>query len=69
MQQHPLDQRVIDLIRVMDEMLADIPSTDGLDINEILGMYDGKLMVIGETWQELKTLLGIFGEADRPDQN
>lgn len=68
--QHPLDQRIVDLIRAMDGMLEDIPPhTEGLDINETLGVYDGKLLMIRETWEELKALLGIFGEHDAPDQN
>jgi hypothetical protein len=68
--QHPIDQRIVDLIRAMDATLEDIPPhTDGMDVNEIFGVYDGKLLVIREMWQELKTLLGIFGEDDSPGQN
>lgn len=66
---HPLNQRIVDLIRVLDELTADFPSTDGMDINEIMGMYDGRLMTIRDTWQELKSLLGIFGENQSPEQN
>ncbi|MDX2161160.1 MAG: hypothetical protein SF162_07545 [bacterium] len=55
------EQRIRDLVRALDAMTSDIPSVDGMDLNEITGMYDGRIMAIRDLWRELKQLMGLSG--------
>lgn len=50
--------RIADLVRTIDFLVSDLPSLEGMDINEIMGMYDGRMMAIRDAWTELTALLG-----------
>lgn len=57
MNEQERQQRISELVRVLDSFTSDFPNTDGLDVNEMMGAYDGALLVIRDAWQELKALL------------
>jgi hypothetical protein len=50
-------QRLIELMELMDAFLSDLPRTDGMNVDEAFGVYDGLLLTLRETWDEMKTLM------------
>ncbi|MDX2159932.1 MAG: hypothetical protein SF162_01275 [bacterium] len=59
------EDRVRALAHTLDALTNDIVATDEMDINEMLGAFDGRIMAIRDTWRELKHLIGL-GVNDKP---
>lgn len=52
--------------RDLDNLVPKLPSVDDIDdINEILGRYDGQILLIREAWDEMKNLIGLGDNNER----